>query len=71
MPFDKLYFNDITLRTSYSCGPRETRQAMNRLAMGELTAEQVVSDFISMDELPAAYQAMKRGELLKAMVVFA
>jgi hypothetical protein len=33
-------------------------------------AEQVVTDFVAMEGLPTAYGRMKRGEILKAMVVF-
>jgi Zn-dependent alcohol dehydrogenase len=35
-----------------------------------LKAEQVVSHFVTLDELPRAYHAMRMGEILKAMVVF-
>jgi hypothetical protein len=30
----------------------------------------VVSDFIGLEDLPGAYLAMKRGEILKPMVIF-
>ena len=67
---DDLYFRDIDLITSYSCGPDHTAAALDILQAGRVKAEQVVSHFISIDELHAAYQAMKRGEILKPMVVF-
>jgi len=67
---DRAYFADVSLITSYSCGPRETAEAKAILEAGTVRAEQVVSDFIAIDELPRAYQAMKRGEILKPMVVF-
>jgi L-iditol 2-dehydrogenase len=65
-----LYFKDVILLNSYSCGPRDTSRAIDIIRQGKLRAEQVVSDFIGIDELPAAYQRMKRGEILKPMVVF-
>jgi L-iditol 2-dehydrogenase len=64
------YFNDLTIRHAYSCGPRDTQEAAAAIRAGKLRAEQVVSDFVGMNELPAAYAKMKRGEILKAMVVF-
>jgi L-iditol 2-dehydrogenase len=70
LPIDEIYFRDIDLITSYSCGPEDTENALSMLRAGRIKAEQVVSHFISIDELPAAYQAMKRGEILKPMVVF-
>lgn len=65
-----LYFQDLNLVCSYSCGPEDTRAAKELLARGEVKAEQVVSNFISLDELPRAYLDMKEGRILKAMVVF-
>ncbi len=69
VPWSDLYFKDITLANSYSCGPDDTRAAAEAIRAGRVRAEQVVSDFVAMEDLPAAYQAMKRGEILKAMVV--
>jgi L-iditol 2-dehydrogenase len=65
-----LYFKDVTLLNSYSCGLRDTTAAIHLIRQGKLKAEQVVSDFIGIDELPEAYQRMKRGEILKPMVIF-
>ncbi len=67
---NKVYFSDLRLVSSYSCGPHDTNLAAKLIGQGRIKAEQVVSDFISIDELPAAYQKMKRGDILKAMVVF-
>lgn len=64
------YFKDIEILHSYSCGPDDTAQAENYLAGGAFCAEQVVSDFIAIDDLPAAYGKMKAGEILKPMVLF-
>lgn len=64
------YFRDIEIVHSYSCGPDNTRQAGDYLSSGTLCAEQVVSDFIGIEELPAAYGKMKSGEILKPMVLF-
>lgn len=65
-----VYFRDVAVLSSYSCGPEDTRAAWEVIGKGMLKAEQVVSHFIKLDELPAMYQAMKRGEILKPMVVF-
>ncbi len=70
IPINDLYFGDISLVSSYSCGPDHTKAALNLLIAGYIKAEQVVSDFITINELPRAYQAMKAGEILKPMVMF-
>jgi L-iditol 2-dehydrogenase len=67
---NSFYFRDAKLVSSYSCGPDDTRIAAEVIRRGTIKAEQVVSDFIGLDELPRAYQAMKKGEILKAMVMF-
>jgi len=64
------YFRDIAIAHSYSCGPNDTRAAYEAIEAGKLRAEQVVSEFIDMKELPGAYVRMKNGEILKPMVVF-
>jgi len=65
-----VYFRDIRLITSYSCGPKDTRTAYGLLAAGLVAPEQIVSNWIGLEDLPSAYGAMKRGEILKAMVRF-
>lgn len=65
-----LYFRDAQLRTSYSAGPADSQAAYRLLIEGAIPTESVISDFISLAELPAAYQKMKNGEILKPMVLF-
>lgn len=64
------YFKEMRLTHSYSCGPRDTQRAYEILAEGTIRAEQVVSDFVKLENLPHAYQEMRTGKILKAMVVF-
>jgi L-iditol 2-dehydrogenase len=70
IPFDQAYFKDLKLIMSYSCGPDDTAQALRWLRAGTVRPEQVISDFIAIDELPEAYGKMKNGEILKPMVLF-
>lgn len=64
------YFRDLRIIHSYSCGPNDTREAVAQIRALGLWAEQVVSDFITIEELPAAYKRMKSAEILKPMVLF-
>jgi L-iditol 2-dehydrogenase len=66
----RAYFNDLSLKNSYSCGPAETRLAATAIRAGKVRAEQVVSSFIGIEELPKAYESMKLGKILKPMVLF-
>jgi len=67
---NRLYFNDVKIVNSYSCGPGDTKAAAEILRSGHIKAEHVVSDFIGIDDLPEAYHKMKRSEIMKPMVVF-
>lgn len=68
--FHRFYFMEVRIANCYSCGPSDTQLAAQWLRGGQVKAEQVVSDFIPIDDLPDAYEKMKRAEILKAMVVF-
>ncbi|MCX7799684.1 MAG: alcohol dehydrogenase catalytic domain-containing protein [Fimbriimonadales bacterium] len=72
LPLDQtgLYFREVELIPSYSAGPEDLAEALRWLRAGRVRAEQVVSHFIPLGDLPLAYERMKRGEWLKAMVVF-
>jgi len=70
LDLNQLYFRDIELITCYSCGPADTTEAIQALRAGKVKASQVVSHFISMDELPMRYLEMKAGTILKPMVEF-
>jgi L-iditol 2-dehydrogenase len=70
MPLHDLYFKDISLISSYSAGPEDTVAALVALRSGKVKAQQIVSHFIPLIDLPKAYADMKSGRILKAMVVF-
>lgn len=70
LDFEDLYFRDIALVFSYSSGMTEMTQALDVIRQGAVRAEQVVSHFIGLDELPKAYRAMQSGDILKPMVMF-
>ena len=64
------YFADLEMINSYSCGPKDMVAAVLALREGKISAKQVVSDFVTLDELPHAYTAMRDGKIMKAMVRF-
>lgn len=64
------YFRDVRFVNSYSCGPNDTQAALEAIRAGRVRAEMVVERFGPIEELPALYDQMKSGEILKAMVTF-
>ncbi len=67
---DDLYFRDVRLIPSYSCGPPETRAALELIERGVVTAERLGATYYALDDVPAAYAALQRAEIVKPIVTF-
>lgn len=68
---NRLYMEEISLVASYSCGPRDTRRAVELIERGMVTAAKLVTHRYSLDETLVAYRKMvEANESLKAVVVF-
>jgi L-iditol 2-dehydrogenase len=66
-----LYFNDISLVTSYSCGPKDTREALNIIEKGFVTADKLVTHRFSIDKTAEAYRITAEAkDALKCMIAF-
>lgn len=65
-----LFFSEITLRTSYSAGPYETRQALDMLRYGRIDADMVITHRFALQDAAQAFQLVaKPGDALKAIIV--
>ena len=66
-----LYFRDVRLVPSYSCGPSDTREAADLLRLGSVDVAPLVTHRFPLSELQIAYDTAKRGgEVLKVLVTF-
>ncbi len=66
-----LFFHEITLRTSYSAGPYETRLALELLRNKRIRAETMITHRFSLNDAAQAFQLVARpGNALK-VVLFA
>lgn len=68
-PFD-LYFREIRLAPSYSCGPNDTREALDLIARGVVRREQVVTHEFPLDRVVEAYRTAAMTTALKTIVTF-
>ncbi|MFT4571929.1 MAG: L-iditol 2-dehydrogenase [Hyphomicrobiaceae bacterium] len=69
-PFD-LYFNEISIIPSYSCGPDDTRAALGHLERGEIRAADLVTHRFGIDRVTDALAMAGRvDEALKTVVEF-
>jgi L-iditol 2-dehydrogenase len=65
-----LYFRHITLATSYSSGPPDTRDALGLIAEGVITAKQLVTHRYPLEETAAAFNTVAAAaDSIKTVVV--
>jgi L-iditol 2-dehydrogenase len=66
-----LYFREVSLVPSYSCGPRDTRQAYELLRTGRVRVEGLVTHRFPLERVQEAYDTARRGgAALKVLVTF-
>ncbi|HWJ03284.1 MAG TPA: alcohol dehydrogenase catalytic domain-containing protein [Verrucomicrobiae bacterium] len=67
----ELYFNEISVIPSYSCGPNDTREALELFKQGHLHAEDFITHQYTVEQAPEAFRSMAGGgEVIKAVVYF-
>jgi len=65
-----LYFRDVKLVTSYSCGPNDTREALDLIGRGVVTAQRLGATIYPLEEAGAAYEALRTSRIIKPIVTF-
>ena len=66
-----LYFNEIRLVPSYSCGPNDTRDALRLIQEGVITTEKFITHRFPFDKLHEAYgNAAEARDSLKTIIEF-
>ena len=67
---ERLYFSDLRVVASYSCGPDDTRAALDLIARGMVTAEKVGADLVPLEDVPRAYRELAESRIVKPIVIF-
>ena len=66
-----LYFRDINIVTSYSCGPADTKEALMLIEEGVIRAEMLVTHRFPIDETDEAFRLVAEAkESLKVLISF-
>ena len=65
-----LYFNETRLVPSYSCGPDDTREALELVRRGVLSAKELVTHHFPLARIGDACEQAQRPESLKVVVTF-
>jgi L-iditol 2-dehydrogenase len=66
-----IYFRDINITTSYSCGPEDTWHALKFIQKGAITAKALVTHRFPIEEAEKAYRITAEAkDSLKCMILF-
>jgi L-iditol 2-dehydrogenase len=65
-----LYFRDLKLVASYSCGPNDTREALAAIARGVVNAQKLGVTEFPLERAADAYQALSKAQIVKPIVTF-
>ena len=68
---NQLYFNDISIVTSYSCGPTDTADALELIESGAISADLLITHRFFINDTAKAFELTARAkESLKNIIVF-
>lgn len=66
-----IYFKDINIITSYSCGPDDTKEALDLIAGGAINAAKLITHRFPLEQASDAFElTAKAKDSLKVLVVF-
>jgi L-iditol 2-dehydrogenase len=65
-----LYFNETRLVPTYSCGPDDTREALDLVRRGIISAKELVTHRFPLAHVREAYEQAQKPESLKVVVTF-
>jgi len=71
LDINQIYFKDISLVPSYSCGPEDTKQALEHIYNGHIDSSLVITHTFPVDKAPEAYRLVSQADAsLKVIVTF-
>jgi L-iditol 2-dehydrogenase len=66
----RMYFGDLRLVASYSCGPDDTRAALHLIEEGLVSAKKLGATHVPLSQTAAAYRDLSAARIVKPIVVF-
>ena len=64
------YFRDISLISSYSCGPDDTAEALAALERGVVGSARIGAKLFPLEHTAQAYDAMMKADIIKSIITF-
>ncbi len=70
VPLDlgEAFFREVTVQSTYSAGPHDTREALSLITAGSIDAELVITHRVPLEDAQEAYRLADSGEALKVVV---
>ena len=70
-PLHELYFREVSVVPSYSCGPDDTSEALEEIASGRVRVDDLVSHRFPIERAVEAFERARRPEgAMKVVIVF-
>jgi L-iditol 2-dehydrogenase len=63
-----VFFREVSLQSTYSAGPEDTRDALELLVCGHIDAESVISHRLPLERADDAYRLAAEGEAIKVVI---
>ena len=63
-----VFFREVTIQSTYSAGPLDTRDALALLASGAIEAEAIITHRLPLAEVVEAFRLARSGEAVKVVV---
>jgi L-iditol 2-dehydrogenase len=71
LQLNEIYFKDINIITSYSCGPDDTREALDLISKGIINTAGLITHRFPLEKTQEAFRlTAKAGDSLKVIIVF-
>lgn len=65
---NQLFFREVSLQSSYSAGPFETREALRLLASGQVITEGIITHRFPLESTAQALEVARTGQAIKVIV---